>query len=470
MRNKWSFLRFVQVLLTLPFLTISCGDKEGIYDREGLSHPSEPVITTLSPETGVAGDVVTITGNGFGTDRSKVKIRFSTIEATVISVNDTKIEVEAPEGFSDRTTSVRVFASSMPSNAVDFYYIGNTAPLLTSVTPTCFYNSTVVIAGAHFSLKKEDNIVKFGPIEGTVVEATKNSLTVLTPDLGTATSADVTVTKFDKVSNVLNIDVEPDQNKVAIYNWDSTEIKLGVTHKTGTLDLFGSTTRRIHVLDVKLDGSNTLGIGLSTSNDPPTFRSTVTLCNEYNAVAGINGGYFDMGGTPKDPYIRIDGTTIQDGTASTSYYFANAALTIHNNVASVRRLGTSGRDLNQVAANIPVSEAANMIVCGPMLLTNHVIEDLSTGDHNTSITARTGLGVTADGRVIMVTVDTGNGSTGVSTFQLAKILQALGAVNAMNFDGGGSTTMFAEGIGNNGLVNLPSGGVQRNVRSVIYVK
>lgn len=69
-----------------------------------------------------------------------------------------------------------------------------------------------------------------------------------------------------------------------------------------------------------------------------------------------------------------------------------------------------------------------------------------------------------------MTIDAGNGSIGVTTLELAMILQALGAANAMNFDGGGSTTMFAQGLGNNGLVNLPSGGVQRNVRSVIYVK
>lgn len=469
MGNKMSFLRFVLVLLTLPFFTVSCGDTEADLG-EGVSRPAEPVITALSPESGLAGDVVTITGTGFGTDPSKVKVRFSTTEATVISVTDTKIEVEAPAGFSDRAASVRVFVSSLSSYTADFYYADITTPVITAVTPTCFYNATAVITGRSFSPNVADNIVKFGTIEATVTEATATSLTVLAPDLGTATSADVTVTKFDLVSNAMNIDVDADQNKVATYSWETHTAKPGVVYKTGQFTLFGSTTRRINVLDVTLNASNTLGIGLSASNDPPTFRSTVALCNEYNAVSGINAGYFDMGSTPKDPYIRIDGATIQDGTASTSYYFANAALIIHNNVASVRRLGTSGRGLNQVAANIPVSEAANVIVCGPMLLTDHVIEDLSTSDHNTSITARTGLGVTADGRVIMVTVDTGNGSTGVSTFHLAKILQALGAVNAMNFDGGGSTTMFVKDHGTGGLVNLPSGGVQRNVRSVVYVK
>src|SRR5690606_7362713 len=97
--------------------------------------------------------------------------------------------------------------------------------------------------------------------------------------------------------------------------------------------------------------------------------------------------------------------------------------------------------------------------------------DMSTS-HNSSSTARTGLGVTDDGkRVLMVVVDTGGGVTGVNTLQLAKILQALGAVDAMNFDGGGSSTMFVKNQGLNGLVNLPTGGTwQRPVRSVIYIR
>src|SRR5690606_23843039 len=144
MRNKWSFLRFVQVLLTLPFLTISCGDKEGIYDREGLSHPSEPTITTLSPESGAAGDVVTITGTGFGTDRSKGKVWLSATESTVFYVTDTEMEVDVPEGFSDRTESVRVLVAITATKTADFHYTGTTATLITSVTPPRFYNSTVI--------------------------------------------------------------------------------------------------------------------------------------------------------------------------------------------------------------------------------------------------------------------------------------------------------------------------------------
>src|SRR5690606_27170568 len=139
-----------------------------------------------------------------------------------------------------------------------------------------------------------------------------------------------------------------------------------------------------------------------------------------------------------------------------------AALLIHNNVATVRRLGTSGTNWNQLASLIPVSEAENVIVCGPMLITDGEIGIVSpTNSHNTNHTSRTGLGVSADGkRVYMVVADSDSGATlkGMTSTHLAKVLQALGAVSAMNFDGGGSSTMFVDGQGDNGRVNFPYGG------------
>lgn len=342
-------------------------------------------------------------------------------------------------------------------------------PSITSITATAFTSSTVVISGTNFGSNKADNIVKFGTVEAMVTDASKTTLTVTAPNLGGATEAAVTVTKSGMVSNARSITIDLDQSKIATYDWTTHTAKPGVIYKTGEFNLFGATLRRIYVLDLALDEVNTLGIGFSTTN-----ASTAAMCNDYNAVAGINAGYFPMSGAvDKDPYIRINGNTVQDGHLNVNPIFTNSALVIHNNVAAIRKFTTGGRNQNQVAAAIPAAQAQNMIVCGPMLITSGVIENLDMSNpHNSSQTSRTGLGVTADGkRVFMVVVDTGGSVKGVSTLQMAKILQALGALNAMNFDGGGSSTMFVKGQGDNGRVNFPNGGTtQRLVRSVIYVK
>src|SRR5262249_12901259 len=55
---------------------------------------------------------------------------------------------------------------------------------------------------------------------------------------------------------------------------------------------------------------------------------------------------------------------------------------------------------------------------------------------------RTAVGVTADGKLLLVTVDGRTaGSRGATLPEMAGIMQRQGAVNAINLDGGGSTTM-----------------------------
>ena len=471
--KKLNYLSFsLLFFITTSFLSISCGDKGNGGDEQVTPTPVVPTITAMSPESGKPGTVLTITGSRFGTDKSKVKVRFNTTDAVnVVSVTDTEIKAEVPTGFSDQTVQVKVFVLDAASNGRSFYYEDTAPPSITSVGGTCFYGSTVTISGSNFSINKEDNVVKFGDVEAVVTACTKNSLTVTTPNVGNVASVDITVTKYGIVSNSRSIPVDADQHKVATYDWTTQTIRPGIVYKVGEFSLFGTDIRKIHVLDVTLDETNRLGIGVASPH-----KSTVAICRDYGAIVGINAGYFPLGtSSDKDPYIRINGTTIQAGHLGVSQIFTNSALTIHNNVATVRKFTQSGTNLNQIAAAIPVAQAENVIVCGPMLITNGVIENLNMSQsHNSSNTGRTGLGVTADGkRVFMVVIEyrtTGTATPkGMTTLELAKILQALGSVNAMNFDGGGSSTMFIEGQGTDGRVSV-NGSSLRSVRSVIYVK
>jgi hypothetical protein len=77
---------------------------------------------------------------------------------------------------------------------------------------------------------------------------------------------------------------------------------------------------------------------------------------------------------------------------------------------------------------------------------------------------RTGLGVTADGRVLMVTVDGRRiGSRGVTLAEMGQLLRSLGARDGFNLDGGGSTVMARHNVGSGSFVvaNRPSDGRQR---------
>lgn len=75
---------------------------------------------------------------------------------------------------------------------------------------------------------------------------------------------------------------------------------------------------------------------------------------------------------------------------------------------------------------------------------------------------RTSVGLSKDGRTLyMVVVDgRSSASAGMTCQELGTLMKGLGAWNALNFDGGGSSAMYVEGAG---VVNTPSDGAERVV-------
>jgi hypothetical protein len=100
----------------------------------------------------------------------------------------------------------------------------------------------------------------------------------------------------------------------------------------------------------------------------------------------------------------------------------------------------------------------------PMLLENGQIMPCATGCGSQP---RTGVGVTADGKILLVVVDgrQPRWSVGPTALEFARILRDLGAVTALNLDGGGSSTMVVEGE----LVNRPSDGRERAISNAILI-
>jgi exopolysaccharide biosynthesis protein len=84
-----------------------------------------------------------------------------------------------------------------------------------------------------------------------------------------------------------------------------------------------------------------------------------------------------------------------------------------------------------------------------------------------AINARTAIGLSRDRRSLwLFTVDARGGSLGMSVGEVAEMLIREGVHDALNLDGGGSTTLAMDGA----IVNVPSGGPQgRSVASNLAV-
>ena len=79
---------------------------------------------------------------------------------------------------------------------------------------------------------------------------------------------------------------------------------------------------------------------------------------------------------------------------------------------------------------------------------------------------RTAVGITKEGHILLVVVDgRQTGSVGMTLLELALFMQELGAVDAMNLDGGGSSEMVI----NDKVVNMPSDGRERKVGNALAV-
>lgn len=106
-------------------------------------------------------------------------------------------------------------------------------------------------------------------------------------------------------------------------------------------------------------------------------------------------------------------------------------------------------------------------VGGRLLINGEVNPNLSAG-----AAPRTAIGVTADGSIILYTIDgrqTGH-SYGVQLKTLAKRMQELGCIEAINLDGGGSTAITAQmpGYENSSLMNKPSDGKERSLSTFFF--
>lgn len=89
-----SYLHHLLALLLTVF-AISCSDdgKDATNDES----TQEPVFSDFSPQKGQAGDLITITGDHFGIDPSKITVLINNTLSTISRLDDNTIEVIVPE-------------------------------------------------------------------------------------------------------------------------------------------------------------------------------------------------------------------------------------------------------------------------------------------------------------------------------------------------------------------------------------
>lgn len=245
--------------------------------------------------------------------------------------------------------------------------------------------------------------------------------------------------------------------------WKTKQITEDVVFKQAQLDIFDS---RQTISMLALQPASTAKLAIYDGGDE--LYLTSELCKQVDAVAGVNASFFALdAGKGSIDFVRVNGTVLHESRSK----FRNAAMTIdESGIHFLKRDTTDAKWENKI-------DCENVIVSGPLIMENGEVAQLDKNAFNENRHPRTFVATKADGTILLIVVDGRNANAaGMSLYELYVLAKSLGCEHAMNFDGGGSSTMYVRGEPDNGVVNYPCDNKQfdhageRRVGNVIYIK
>ena len=206
----------------------------------------------------------------------------------------------------------------------------------------------------------------------------------------------------------------------------------------------------ISILEIPAESEVSLQFGYAAERTP-----TTAIAQQHNALAAVNGSFFDMDKHHPVCYLRIDSVELGINTPGRDTvnrkYYQYGALLLHNGRATI--IQTDSARLWE--RTLPDS---NIMTAGPLLI--HHGKDLPMRNDLSFVNKRhnrTAVGIRPDGTLMLLTVDgRTRHSEGMTLDELTATLRWLGCSEALNLDGGGSTTMYVRDCPHNGIVNHPS--------------
>ncbi len=219
----------------------------------------------------------------------------------------------------------------------------------------------------------------------------------------------------------------------------------------------GDNQIKAYTLEVDLNNPN-LSLIATTGEDAngwkrETVREQADKAEKnlgVNVVGGING---DMYNTSTGEPI---GVLVMNGTQKHTGWEPFFAI-LNNGKAVIRDAGASTADVKEAVSGHLV------------LVRNGVVATADTG----YLAPRTAIGIKADGTVVMFVADgrQAPASCGINNVNIAHTMKALGCVDALSLDGGGSATLISQRENETTYTtkNKPSYGVDRTLASSILV-
>lgn len=218
-----------------------------------------------------------------------------------------------------------------------------------------------------------------------------------------------------------------------------------------------------YVADVTLTDATDLRAGFANNQFGTNIvEYTSDIAEYYDAIFAINGDYYGF----RDTGIVIrNGVVYRDEPARIGLaIYTDGTMEVYDETT------TSAEELLSAGVYNTLSFGPALVDDGEIVSGIEDIEiDTNFGNHSIQGTQpRTGIGVIDENHFVFVVVDgrSSGYSRGVTMNEFAEIFADLGATEAYNLDGGGSSTMYFNGE----LVNNPLGkGKERGTSDILYI-
>lgn len=182
------------------------------------------------------------------------------------------------------------------------------------------------------------------------------------------------------------------------------------------------------------------------------LEKTSQIAQRNRAIAAINGSFFDVDKGGSVTYFEKNDSVISRTRPSELKWakpdslISGVIILTKNNKLKIQPAKTDMYYVNS-------KEEAFSIVSGPLLLSNSTPQKLPNMNFTHKRNPRTCLCKTKDSILLIAIDGRAENAEGMSLTETQKFLKDIGCVDAINLDGGGSTTMWTK---NKGVINSPS--------------
>jgi exopolysaccharide biosynthesis protein len=258
-----------------------------------------------------------------------------------------------------------------------------------------------------------------------------------------------------------------DSLTVVSLNWETETVKKGIVYKHAVADTLYKGPQNISIIEIDPAVSRSrFGIAIARPNE-----ITSKIAAQRKAVVAVNASYFNIKEGNSVCFLKVNGTVIDSSSAEVLKARGNGAVYVFKKTCTIMPWSlTAERSYRGTKGTVLSS--------GPLMIFNDTICSFASCSKSFVETKhpRSAVYRTSTGKIGLIAIDGRfkGKAEGMNIYELSHLLKLLGATEALNLDGGGSTTLWWNKAPENGVLNYPCDNKtydhkgERKVANIIY--